>query len=91
MRLAFFVFMPIECVLHQLQFKPARRRMFTLLENMLFCEKWTRSFELESVLSRSFFPLLSKHAIIGRRRDVAAWTFRRQIDLHTLHPYFPAS
>jgi hypothetical protein len=24
--------------------------MFTLRENMLFCEKWTRSFELESVL-----------------------------------------
>jgi hypothetical protein len=23
--------------------------MFTLRENMLFCEKWTRSFELESV------------------------------------------
>jgi hypothetical protein len=25
------------------------RRMFTLRENMLFCEQWTRSFELESV------------------------------------------
>jgi hypothetical protein len=38
-------------VLYQLQFKLARRRMFTLRENMLFFAQWTRSFELESVLS----------------------------------------
>jgi hypothetical protein len=37
-------------IFYQLQFKPARRRMLPLPENMLFCEKWTRSFELESVL-----------------------------------------
>jgi hypothetical protein len=28
--------------------------MFTLRENMLFCEQWTRSFELESVLGLFF-------------------------------------
>jgi hypothetical protein len=32
-------------VSYQLQFKPANRGMFTLRENMLFYEKWTRSFE----------------------------------------------
>jgi hypothetical protein len=37
-------------LLYQLHFKPASRRMFTLRENMLFYEKWTRSFELETVL-----------------------------------------
>jgi hypothetical protein len=36
--------------LYQLQFKPARYRMFTLRENMLFFEKLMRSFELETVL-----------------------------------------
>jgi hypothetical protein len=34
---------------YQLQPKPAHRRMFTLRENLLFCEKWTRSFELETL------------------------------------------
>jgi hypothetical protein len=29
--------------------------MFTLRENMLLCEKWTRSFELESVLAHTFY------------------------------------
>jgi hypothetical protein len=41
----------LESVLYQLQFKPARHCMFTLRENMLFCEQWTRRFELESVLA----------------------------------------
>jgi hypothetical protein len=30
--------------------------MFTLRESMLFCEKWSRSFELESV----FVPIFRK-------------------------------
>jgi hypothetical protein len=33
-----------RAVLYQLQLKPARRRMFTLRENMLFSTQWTRSF-----------------------------------------------
>jgi UDP-N-acetylglucosamine 2-epimerase (non-hydrolysing) len=44
----------IASVLYQSQFKPARRSMFTLRENMLFCEKWTHNFELEAVLEGSF-------------------------------------
>jgi hypothetical protein len=60
--------------LYQLQFKPARRRMFTLRENMLFCEQWTRSFELESVLwqlrlhiaRRRMFAFREKRAVFRK-------------------------
>jgi hypothetical protein len=45
--------------------------MFTLRENMLFCEKWTRSFELESVLICSRWSLnIVKNFAIFRIIDV---------------------
>jgi hypothetical protein len=54
-------------VLYQLQFKLACRRMFTLWENMLFCEKWTRSFKLETVLElpkTANLPISTKRALM---------------------------
>jgi hypothetical protein len=36
--------------LYQFHLAPARRRLFTLLENKLFLTKWKRSFNMESVL-----------------------------------------
>jgi hypothetical protein len=57
---------------YPLQFKPASRRMFTLRENMLFCEKWTRSFELESVL---FSRWTAKNAVQfnKKRQAFSCW------------------
>jgi hypothetical protein len=52
-------------VLYQLPFKPARRRMFTVWENMLSCEQWTRSFELETVLWSAFAFLLLAPGVFG--------------------------